>query len=34
MKVSAAASEGADRGVYSDEEEAGILARLRDLGYE
>jgi predicted AlkP superfamily phosphohydrolase/phosphomutase len=34
VKVSAAASAGGEQVIYSDQEEADILARLRDLGYE
>jgi predicted AlkP superfamily phosphohydrolase/phosphomutase len=34
VRVSAEAAAASDQGVYSAEEEAGILERLRDLGYE
>jgi predicted AlkP superfamily phosphohydrolase/phosphomutase len=34
VTVQAPESAGDQEGVYTDEEEAGILARLRDLGYE
>ncbi len=34
VTVAAPESAGDEQGVYTDEEEAGILARLRDLGYE
>jgi hypothetical protein len=34
VKVSATASAGGEQVIYSDQEEADILARLRDLGYE
>jgi predicted AlkP superfamily phosphohydrolase/phosphomutase len=34
VHVAAQATDGSDEGVYSADEEAGILERLRDLGYE
>ena len=34
VHVTAQATDGSDEGVYSADEEAGILERLRDLGYE
>ena len=34
VHVAAQAKDGSDEGVYSADEEAGILERLRDLGYE
>ena len=34
VQVAAQGPAGSEEGVYSAEEEAGILERLRDLGYE
>jgi hypothetical protein len=34
VHVAAEATDASDEGVYSADEEAGILERLRDLGYE